>query len=528
MSAELLYHIRSLSRFIYFVTEEEDVFLKKLGPILKKFIARTWVFNAAFGLVPIEQLLRDWQTRSHTVNDKLHNIQDALEFIYKEDPKDEQNFYVITDPEEWLANKMVQRRMLNLAHQLHNDEHNIKITIFVGNQKYIPAKLARYIEVVHDTGLTPEEISRLVEHAATALSLPVPENAAEMFRGMTSFEIEASIAQSIVKTKKDPAAPKRLDPQHIADYKRKQILKTDLLSFQDTSTVTADQLGGANRFKKWAKKTRAAWTPKGQKFGLRIPKGVLLVGIWGTGKSLSSKVLANLWGQPLVQLEMGRLRSSGVGDSEQNVYRALRIIENVSPCVVWIDEAEKSLSGGESSSYSDAGTTARTIGIISTWIQETKYPISIVMTANSLKTLPVEFVNRADQRFFFDLPSEEDRIDILKIHLRKYGQDHSYFPLAKLAEAARQLVGREIDQCVNTAMIESFNLEHPALSPDVLLEELKRKPRLVKTMEDQVNEIAKWVGYDEVSNDGIRALYAADPDRVHGSIKVILGGGDKK
>src|SRR5271170_6075894 len=146
---------------------------------------------------------------------------------------------------------------------------------------------------------------------------------------------------------------------------------------------------------------RSVFTEEGRKFGLKIPKGVLLVGMWGTGKSLSAKTLGSEWGLPVVLLEMGKLRSSGVGDTEHNTYSVLKMVESVAPCILWIDEAEKSLSGGQSSAQSDSGTTARALGIFSTWIQETKLPIPLVMTANRLSTLPVEFVNRMNEKWFF-------------------------------------------------------------------------------------------------------------------------------
>jgi hypothetical protein len=178
-------------------------------------------------------------------------------------------------------------------------------------------------------------------------------------------------------------------------------------------------------------------------------------------------------------------------------------------CVVWLDEAEKSLSGGQSSAMSDAGTTSRVIGILSNWLQETTAQVCLALTANSLKTLPVEFVNRMDERFFFDLPSEEERVEILKIHLRKRGQDPENFQLAELAEHAVNMVGREIEQAIGAALIESFHAGCDALSPELLAKELQSKPRIFKTMVDELKEVLDWVGYDPDIGDGIRARFAS-------------------
>ena len=523
MTPELIHHLRSLTRCIFFVTDEEDRFIVRFHEQMKKHENRTWVYNSALGLQPITNLIRDWSSRSHTVSTEGATINDALIKIYQDDPKDNEHFYIITDPERWFKDEHLVRRTLNIIHQLHQDLRIVKCLIFAGPRKAIPEKLSRYVEVIQDTGLTDEEINTLVEQFCKQLrSSPIPKDAALIFKGMTSYEIEQAITQSVVRTRKDAVNPRRVDPAFVAEYKRNQLRKSDLVSFIDTEGDSFDTIGGAQRFKEWAKKAKSCWTKEGQAFGLKPPRGVLLVGVYGCGKSVSAKAMAREWNLPLVSFEMGKLRSSGVGDSEGNLYKALRIVEGVAPCVMWIDEAEKSLAGGQSSAQSDAGTTSRLLGILSTWAQESKTPVCIAMTANSLKTLPVEMVNRMPQRFFFDLPNEEDRIDILKIHAKKAGQDMSSFNLAELAEKAKSLVGREIEHAIQEAMVESFVQKKAALDEEILGTELSRRPRIVKTMTDEIKEILDWVGYDPDVDDGIRARLASN----HRSeqFKMISGG----
>jgi intein/homing endonuclease len=178
-------------------------------------------------------------------------------------------------------------------------------------------------------------------------------------------------------------------------------------------------------------------------------------------------------------------------------------------CIMWIDEAEKSLSGGDSSAQSDAGTTSRLLGILSTWTQESNAPACLVMTANSLKTMPAEMVNRMPERFFFDIPDEETLIDIIKIHARAFSQDVSNFDLATLAEKADGLVGREIEQAVEASMVKSFNAKKPGLDYQILLEDLTRRPRIIKTMSDEIRNIIDWVGFDKEAGDGVRARFAS-------------------
>lgn len=515
MNPELLFHLRSLSRIIYYVTEEEDRVMVQLAETLKKHEKRTWIFNQGFGgMRLLTEVIQDWHTRAHAgpPTDATSDMNRALIQVYKDDSLDAQNFYLFTDPERYLTDPMIQRRILNILHHLHADEKTTKILCFIGNRLVIPQKLQRYIEVVHDKGLTEEETEKEVGKISDKLQLTSkpPKGVARYFKGLTTFEVDAAIAQSVTRTRRDEAEKKRIDPKYIAEYKRRQLHKTDLLTYVDVSNFDFSQIGGLARFKQWAEATKACWTEEGQKFGLEPPKGVLAVGVWGCGKSLSVKALGAAWRLPVVSMEMGRLRSSGVGESEANVYRAINLIEAVAPCIVWIDEAEKSLAGNASSAVSDAGTTARTIGILSTWLQETKSQVCLAMTANSLKTLPVEFVNRIEERFFFDLPNEDERIDILKIHLAKKGQDPTKFQLADLAEAGKHMVGREIEQAIRSALRDSFQAGKDALDQEILLQEMKRKPRIFKTMVDELREVLDWVGFDPTLNDGIRAKFASD------------------
>ena len=510
MNEDLKFHIRAMSRFVYVVTEEEDRFLVQLRALLSKAEKRIHVFNSAFGMVPIASLVQDWSSRAHKEQQNM-GIHEALITMYKDDPGLEENFYVITDPDRWLTDPQVVRRFVNLAHQLHQNDKIIKITFFVGPKLVMPQKLSRYVEVVYDRGPDTEEIKAILANIAGKIQVQPSDTIVRSLQGLTSYEVDAATSQSIIATKKDKTASSRFEVQFINAYKRRQLRKTDLIDYVDVSNDGFDKVGGLSRFKSWVEKHKAAWTREGQKFGLKPPKGVLLVGVWGCGKSISVKALGNAWNLPVIRLDLGKLRQSGVGDSEANVYRAIALIESVSPCIVWIDEAEKSLSGGASSGMSDAGTTSRMIGALSTWVQETKSEVCLAMTVNSLKTLPIEFIRRMNERFFFDLPSEDERVDILKIHLLKKKQDpKSFQSLAKLAEDAKLMVGSEIEHAIETAMTESFHAGKPSLDEEILSKELRNKPRIFKTLADELKEVLDWVGYDPETGDGIRARFASD------------------
>lgn len=518
MSEDLRFYLKSLARLIYFQTDEEDRFLLKLKEYVKKPSMKIKVFNPTMGLQDIDTVIGDWTAHKNPENKQAFSIDQVLEVIYKDEPKDENYVYVVFDAERYLTdannqNAQNHRRLLNLVHSLRNDIRTVKMVIFVGHRRVIPEKLSRYFEVVQDKGLTTDEVEGIVSTACKHLDLPAPPNVQRLFKGMTGWEIEASIAQSVVKSKETNKHKPFIDPSYIIEYRRRALRKTDLLSYVDTKHCSFEDVGGQVRFKEWCQRTRACWDEKGRAFGLTPPKGVLAVGVWGCGKSISVKAMGHAWNLPVVQLEMGKFRSGQVGQSEANVYAAINLIERISPCIVWIDEAEKSLSGGQSSAATDSGTTSRMIGIFSTWLQETNAPVTLALTANSLATLPIEFVNRMDERFFFDLPSEKERIEIIKIHIAKLGRDPKSYNLAALAEKGEMLVGREIEQAVKAALRDSFFAGKSDLDEEILAKELEKKPRISRTMADEIQNLITWVGYDPEADDGIRAKYASPPTK---------------
>ena len=534
MHPDLKRNLNCMTPVSYIVTDEEDRIVTAMaGALLKPkkkdaLKVALKIYNSAFGLIPVEQYQSSLRNRTLSREDTFANAIKAMETIFEEDTMNGRHYYIITDPERYLQNDDFVRRILNIIYQLNSDSTIIKCLYFVGASLVMPQKLASYVHVIRDDHLGKEEIDEILDGMTERVRERLPPDAATWFSGLTAYQVRSAAAQSIGMSKNDPDPEKRgvITKDRVFHYKRERIRKTELLKLVDTSEVTFDQVGGVDRFKKWAVETRHAWTAAGKAYGLRPPRGVLCVGVWGCGKSLSVKALGHAWGLPVVQLELGKLRDSGVGNTEANTYRAIRYLEAMAPAVVWCDEAEKSFSGAHSSSYSDAGTTARALGILSTWHQETSAEVCLALTTNSLKTLPVEFINRISQRFFFDLPSEDDRVDILKIHLRQFGrlskEQISQFDLRRLAEAAENLVPREIEQAVDEALRVSFVAKKPQLDSEILETELRTKPRILKTMDTELREVLSWVGYDADSQDGLRARYAST--KQSSSTMRILGG----
>jgi len=496
-------HIRSHKSAILYVTDAEDRFLLRFlaEATLPETKANTFVYNASLGLRGIVEYLRDWESREYKADPATLSLADTLTHIYKAE-NDKPSYYIITDAHRIFTEHVLMRRLLNILLQVQNNKASRKTLVLLTTSAGVPDALARHVDVVVDPGPEEAELTQEVKTLASKTGLTCSAKRAS-FRGLSLVEITNLFKEARVTGDRD------ITDSALFKYKLRRIKTSGIVEHVDTSGFDFSLVGGLDRFKLWAEKTRHAWTPAGQAFGLVPPRGVLNVGIYGCGKSLSVKALGKTWGLPVLQMEFGKLRSSLVGDSERNLYRLTRTLEGIGSCILYCDEAEKGFSGLGSSDKSDSGTQARLIGILSTWLQETKSHVCLALTANSLRGLPPEFVNRMDARFFFDLPTEEERTAIIKIHLAKLKLDPEKYPLYHCALASEGMVGREIEQALRWAMVESFAAGKATLDSADLINALKNKPRISHTLKDEIAEITSWVGYDPDRDDGVRALLAS-------------------
>lgn len=245
-----------------------------------------------------------------------------------------------------------------------------------------------------------------------------------------------------------------------------------------------------------------------------------------THNSMVMKAVGNEWGLPVVDFDPSLIFSSRVGDSEQNMRRVLNIVENMSPCILSIDEIEKGLAGMQSSTFSDSGVTARVIRSFLIWMQDCLKPVFVVATANNIQYLPPELINRFDETFFVNLPQSFERKDIFEIHIKKLGRDPSKIDCGKLAELSEDLSGREIEQVLREGMYGAYH-NKKELSTKIIIEMLEKKTNLITTMAEQLKALLKWVGWDDIKKDGIRARFASpsetfDIGRVRNQIGEIL------
>ncbi len=279
----------------------------------------------------------------------------------------------------------------------------------------------------------------------------------------------------------------------IVAEKEQVIRKSGHLEYYQPTQDFQD-IGGLANLKDWLTRRRKAFDPEARRYGLEEPRGIMLLGLPGTGKSLAAKAVANTWQLPLLRLDMGKIFGGIVGQSEENMRKSLGIAETLAPCILWIDEIEKGMAGIQSSGATDGGVTARVLGTFLTWMQEKKKPVFVVATANNIAQLPPELLRkgRVDEIFFVDLPTEKEREEILKIHIRKKSRsDLPAEEVTMLAELSKGFTGAELEEAVKDAMYRSFENDRRLASSDIEVAIRSTTP-LSQTMRDVINDTRKW------------------------------------
>jgi len=520
---ELLLDI--LRPLTYVVSEEEDRTIRSIYEKTKKD-SKILVYRSTTGLLEYEKYKNEAEEKPKADVATL-NIINVLNKIHDDiTEKGKRTIYILSDIENYLtdsiaSNSQFVRKLKDIVLQIYKDGTCIKSIIIISSSVVVPQKLQRYTEVVYDSLPSEEEIKTKIDGILTEYNNSVKDptkmidvnyeqQTINSLKGLTIFEIERITIASIKRYQK-------LSSQEITQYKKAILRKTSLLDIIEPS-VSFDEVGGMDKLKFWLSKRNSFWTENGIKAHLPSLKGVLLIGITGCGKSYISQAIANYWQLPLISLNPSKVFSQRVGESESNMLKALKIVESMSPCILFIDEIEKGFAGSQSSSFSDAGTTSRVIGNFLTWYQDNTSPVFVVATCNSIQYLPPELVSRFDDKFFVNIPSTKERAAIFEIQLKKYGCDWkktSISPL-KLAEHSKQLTGREIEQVVKASMYEMFydctqeNIkpEKMILKEEHLLKVLHTKVPILMTMEDEIKYLIQWVGWNNDKKDGVRANYA--------------------
>jgi len=313
----------------------------------------------------------------------------------------------------------------------------------------------------------------------------IRESAIQGALGLTTMEAENAFALSVVETG-------GVEAGIIAREKARALKRNGLLEIVEARTRLAD-IGGLECLKDWLARRAGTFSAAAKAYGLPAPKGLLIVGIPGTGKSLTAKATASAFQLPLLRLDMGRVFGGIVGQSEGNLRSVIQTAEAIAPCVLWIDEIEKGFSGSQSSGSTDGGTSSRVFGSFLSWMQEKEKPVFVVATANDVSKLPPEFLRkgRFDELFFVDLPDSVERARIWEIVIAKYGRESSSFDLIPLAVSSERFTGAEIEAAFVDALHKAFAEEREPTAGH-LTAAIGATVPLSKLMEDSITELRDW------------------------------------
>jgi hypothetical protein len=482
--------IRARYPILYIVSSEETRVQSAIVAIAGRRQKKAFEWSFSVGLVPAGTSLQSQKHRNAATKDPLAALDQVIEQV-------EPAIFIFKDFHPFLTknNFAVIRKLKEIALHLKN---SFKTVILISPTLEIPTELEKEITVLNFPLPDREELSALLDRIIQDVSqfkqvkIDLDEAGRERLLqaalGLTLSEAENVFAKIIVKDERLSAA----DVNEVFAEKQQIIRKSGLLEYYATNE-TFSNVGGLSVLKDWLQKRAVTFTDEARRFGLPPPKGILILGVQGCGKSLCAKAVSSMWQQPLLRFDMGRMFGSLVGSSEDNVRRAIAVAESVAPAILWVDEIDKAFAGSQSSGGTDGGTTARVFGTFLTWLSEKSAPVFVVATANDISQLPPELLRkgRLDEIFFVDLPSEAEREEVFRIHLARRGRDPEKFDVAALVETSPNFSGAEVEEAIISALYDAFYAGQE-LSTAHVLAALKETVPLSKTMDEQINRLRTW------------------------------------
>lgn len=424
-----------------------------------------------------------------------YDLKDAMaliEFLSKDDAQYNKAVFVLEHFDHRFNDEDIARHFAVMARQLLDCGRSV---IVLSPVLKIPDAVKPEAAMLDLPLPGREEIRRLLREVKEKHKLEAVDSAAEILdavRGLGTTDIRNAFAKVAVDEKKITAEE---IPLLIAE-KKQVIRRSGCLDFVSPDCkLEMNSVGGLKKLKEWLERRKSAFGEKARKANLAAPKGILLLGIPGTGKSLCAKVVAQHWKMPLLRLDMGRIFGGVVGESEANMRQTIRVAEGLAPCVLWVDEIEKGLSGGASfSGERDGGTSVRVFGSLLTWMQEKTEDVFVFATANDIGRLPPELLRkgRFDEIFFVDLPGEKARRKIFDIHMKLKEQDADIVT-DELIKKTEGYSGSEIEAIVGEALFRSYKEgESPRVRADDLKTAAEEMVPLSATMRDAIVNLREW------------------------------------
>lgn len=402
--------------------------------------------------------------------------------------------YVTLDLAGHLADERTLRALRELIQAMEGTGSTL---VMIDSREDLPAVLHSYTTRLDLAPPGEEEIRELVfktlreAHRDRAVTLDITRSQMEAvvrnLRGLSRRQVRRLVMDAIADDRTFSAG----DLDDILTRKRRLVGAAGLLEFVQAPT-DLEQIGGLGRLKGWLRDRERALTDEARVFGIDPPRGVLMLGVQGAGKSLCAKAIATAWRRPLLRMDPGVLYDRYIGESERRLREALRQAEMMAPVVLWIDEIEKAFASAASHSI-DGGLSQRMFGTLLNWMQEHREPVFLAATANNIESLPPELLRkgRFDEIFFVDLPGREAREEIFRIHLRRRGRDPKAFDMAALTAASEGYSGAEIEQAVVAALHAAFSGGRPVDTARVL-EALRTSPPLSVTMAERIADLRDW------------------------------------
>ncbi|HSH93567.1 MAG TPA: AAA family ATPase, partial [Roseimicrobium sp.] len=501
--------IRARYPILYVVTGEENRVQNVITEIGLRRQKKVFEWSFSTGIVPAGTSLQSQKHRNAATKDPLVALDQVIEQV-------EPAIFVFKDFHPFLTrnNFAIIRKLKEIALHLKN---SFKTVILISPMMEIPMELEKEITLLSfplpsrdDLG---QLLDRIIEDVKQFKQVVIDldelgrERLLQAAMGLTLGEAENVFAKIIVKDERLSGE----DVYEVFAEKQQIIRKSGLLEYYATDESFSN-VGGMAVLKDWLNKRAVAFTSEARTFGLPAPKGILMLGVQGCGKSLCAKAVSNLWQLPLLRFDMGRMFGSFVGSSEENVRRAIAVAESVAPAILWVDEIDKAFAGSQGSGSADGGTTARVFGTFLTWLSEKTAPVFVVATANDISQLPPELMRkgRLDEIFFVDLPSESERAEIFGIQIKKRGRNSDSFDIDGLVGSSKDFSGAEIEEAINSALYDAF-YSGQELSTDHVLVALRQTVPLAKTMDEQINRLRSWAE-GRARNASVPRIQVAQPE----------------
>ena len=411
--------------------------------------------------------------------------------------------FILKDFNRFLTDLSISRKLRNISRILKLQPKTI---IIIGSELNIPAELQDLITVLQFQLPSESEINQELERLINSLNIKLEpqlfESLSRACQGLSLERIRRVLSKII-------ATYKTIDDNSIAVLlsEKKQIIgQTEILEYWSANEKILD-LGGLDNLKDWLKKRKTAFGVRALNYGLPTPRGLLLVGIQGTGKSLTAKAIANDWQLPLLKLDVGKLFGGIVGESESRLRQMINVAETISPCILWIDEIDKAFSNVESKG--DSGTSNRVLATFISWLSEKTKPVFVIATANNIDLLPLEVIRkgRFDEIFFLDLPKQEEREEIFKIHLKEFRPNNwKLFDFSKLAELSESFSGAEIRQSIIDGMFHAFYEKREFTTEDICMAIEEIIP-LAHLETEQMTKLQNWAASGRIRLASSKHIY---------------------